>query len=89
MEKKQLNNAEMQDLAEAISKLSEEEQAQIAAAGAITNEQCERIKSYARVDCDYGAPCPGVVIFKQLTKLKKTEMENQPPIVPKNPMDVN
>ena len=44
MSKQQLSQEESQALADAISKLSEEDQAQIAAAGKINDEQCEEIK---------------------------------------------
>ena len=88
MSNQKLTNEEQQSLDNAISKLSEEDQMQIAAAGVITNEQCERIQTHAhRTLCDYGGPYPRPIppIKKYL---KKAEQEQPSPLMPAGPVDI-
>lgn len=65
-----MNEQKIEELGKAISKLSEEEQEQIAAAGRISNVQCEKINKLAIVDkgelgkraiISYGVAIPGIV----------------------------
>lgn len=69
-----MDEKQMEELNKAISKLSEEDQKQIAGGGIITNKQCKKLQPY--LDVAYGGPCPHVFPKDLIIKVepKKTEV---------------
>lgn len=74
MNKQQLSAEDKQVLDHSISKLSEEDQIQIAAAGVFTSEQCEKIKSSLpkMIAVDYGGPDPRKRLYER-SDIEKTK----------------